>query len=192
VERVDMGGLLSRLCCCKKGGNSGRDYKKVESQSLDDKDIEAGGDDDDDWGDQDDWEPGAAAAKSGPAAGSTAMETAEPEAEPEPDPFAEFGMAPKISATKRHAAVSAWERPKGAVGGRFAMSNLAPEMDDGDQDGWIVDDGLDGLSAVEKRRAAEQKREARRRERDAQATTNGAAAGKTSGRQKLAATKVSE
>ena len=172
-----MGGVVS--CCCRLfGRSSGRaEYKKIEAQSVDDIEF---GKDNDDWGsdEHDDWEPGTS------GAAPVVAVPAEPEPEPEPDPFADFGMAPSIQPTKRHAAVSAWERPA-AISGRLAVSNLvAQDAEAEDGDGW-GDDELEGLGGTDRRRAAKERRDASRREREAQGLCN------TSTRLKVAATKVS-
>lgn len=150
------------------------------SKSIDD--LEANNNDDWAGDEHDDWEPGASSAPMAQGMGVAA----EPEPEPEPDPFSSFNMAPSIKPTKRHAAVSAWERPSAAISGKLSMSNLvAPDADaDDGGDGW-GDDELDGLGGTDRRRAASERRDARRREREAAGLCN------TSTRLKVAATKVS-
>ena len=70
-------------------------------------------------------------------------------------------MAPKIVATKRHAAQSAWAKPV-VHSSRFAMAAEPEEAGDG----WGGDDDLGDLGANDRRRAAEERREQRRRQRE--------------------------
>ena len=90
----------------------------------------------------------------------------EPDLEPEPevDPFADFGMAPKIAPTKRHAAVSVWAKPAAPTSGTLAMD---ADGGGGGAAEWGADDGMDigDFGVGERRRAAEERRQQRRQQR---------------------------
>ena len=91
-----MGACLCRLLCCRRA-KPANEYKKLDARSAGPIDLEGGQmGDDEDW---DDFTP----EEAGP---SQPQPAAEEEPEPEPDPvaeaFADMGMAPVITKTKRH------------------------------------------------------------------------------------------
>ena len=152
-------GIIWSRCCCK---SKKADYKKLDVQpnGSSSADIEAGGMEDDD---DEEWDQFPPAAGSGGACGGVEAEAMEEPEPDEPDPFAEMGMAPKIKPTKRHAAQSVWAQPAAPTNSRFAM---AAEDTSAADAGWGGEDDLADLGVGERRRVAEQRREQRRRQRE--------------------------
>jgi hypothetical protein len=185
-----MGILFS--CCRKKRTPEGGEYKKVEAHTPDATiDLEAGGDDGEEWDDFPEDNIGGSGGGSGGTCGGAAshavhvVEEPEPEPEPEPDYFAEIGgMAPKISPTKRHAAQSVFAKPAQPSSSRFAMN---PDEEIAAGDGWGDGDDLGDFGVSEKRRAAKERSEARRKQRE-----DTACRGSEKRSLKVAATRVQE
>lgn len=88
-----MGALWSCFCRCR-GKKS--DPKKKDDMAV--IDIEGGSAIDEVW---DDWEPDAAR----PAASTTETQQQVEQQPPEEDPFADLGMTPVVTKTRRHNAV---------------------------------------------------------------------------------------
>lgn len=155
-----MGACLCRLLCCRRA-KPANEYKKLDARSAGPIDLEGGQmGDDEDW---DDFTP----QEAGPS--QPAVEE-EPEPEPEPDPvaeaFADMGMAPVITKTKRHVASNPWAE-RGPV-----SSSLAMAMDDDGGDsgaGW--EDAGDTLDLRAERRKQAEERVARGGSGRAQKTT---------------------
>ena len=114
--------------------------------------------DDEDW---DDFTP----QEAGPS--QPAVQEPEPEPEPEPDPvaeaFADMGMEPVITKTKRHVASNPWAE-RGPV-----SSSLAMEDDNDGGAGW--EDAGDMLDLRAERRKQAEERVARNSSGRAQKTT---------------------
>ena len=191
-----MGILFS--CCRKKRPDI--EYKRVGEGSSPDLDLEGGGggggDGEDDW---DDWDsrPSAQSNSRPPAGGcrtAAAQQAApelepEPEPEPEPDPFAEMGMAPVVTKTKRHQAQSVFAKPAAPSSSKFAMGIGELEIEDAGGSpggGWGDEDLGDELGINARRQAVEERRQARRKQREGEATS------KERRQHGLAATKVTE
>ena len=115
--------------------------------------------DDEDW---DDFTP----QEAGPS--QPAVQEPEPEPEPEPDPvaeaFADMGMEPVITKTKRHLASNPWAE-RGPVSSSLAMAM----DDDGGGAGW--EDAGDTLDLRAERRKQAEERVARNSSGRAQKTT---------------------
>ena len=176
-------GIIWSMCCRKnRGGNE--EYKKLDvSPTGAAVDLEAGGDDDEDWDEFPTQQQSASVARQ--VAVSLPDPDPDPEPEPESDPFAELGMAPTIKPTKRHTAQSMWAQNAAPTSSRFAMT-----ADEASGDvGWGGEDDLtDTLGLGDRRRAAEQRREQRRRQREENGT--GAPPRDKPGGRGLAATRV--
>ena len=158
-----MGACLCRLLCCRRA-KPANEYKKLDARSAGPIDLEGGQmGDDEDW---DDFTPQEAVA--GPS--QPAVEE-EPEAEPEPDPvaeaFADMGMAPVITKTKRHVAVNPWAE-RGPVSSSLAM---AMDDDGGGDSGAGWEDAGDTLDLRAERRKQAEERVARGGSGRAQKTT---------------------
>ena len=162
-EATTMGACLCRLLCCRRA-KPANEYKKLDARSAGPIDLEGGQmGDDEDW---DDFTPQEAVA--GPS--QPAVEE-EPEAEPEPDPvaeaFADMGMAPVITKTKRHVAVNPWAE-RGPVSSSLAM---AMDDDGGGDSGAGWEDAGDTLDLRAERRKQAEERVARGGSGRAQKTT---------------------